>query len=183
MKFIWIIFFLMISSLFLFAQEEAKEKNGKAYFGLGAGLDYGGLGFKGEFIPVKWLGLFAGVGYNFVEPGFNVGISIKTSDKKVAPVITGMYGYNAAIRIKGRGPFGGGSDRHRKSYYGVSAGAGLDIQTDNKGNKISLAVLVPFRNASFRRDYDELENLIDRKLWPVTFSFGVNFFIKNKSKK
>ena len=91
----------------------------KAYFGLGVGLDYGGLGFKGEFLPAKWVGIFAGVGYNFVEPGFNAGFSLKPSGNKVTPIILAMYGYNAAIRIRTSGIFGNGADIHRKSYYGM----------------------------------------------------------------
>lgn len=62
-------------------------------------------------------------------------VSIKTSNKKVVPIIAAMYGSSAEVTIKSRGPFGCGNDHHRKSYYGISAGAGLDIQKDRTETK------------------------------------------------
>src|SRR4051812_46148767 len=93
----------------------------RLYFGVGIGLDYGGLGLQAEFLPIKNLGLFIGGGYNLVSPAYNFGLSLKLMpDKKLTPVIMAMYGYNAAMKIRSWT----GSYVLEKSYYGITAGAG-----------------------------------------------------------
>src|SRR5687768_14823901 len=83
------------------SDDDAEKSQSQVYFGLGAGFDYGGLGLKAEFLPAKWIGIFAGGGYNLADPAFNVGFSLKAlPDKRVNPMFMAMYGYNAAIRIK-----------------------------------------------------------------------------------
>ena len=64
----------------LYAQE-----NNQVYLGLGMGLDYGGVGAKVEYLPVKNVGVFAGLGFNLLSVGWNVGATYKImSDKKVS---------------------------------------------------------------------------------------------------
>jgi len=70
----------------------------KVYLGPGLGLDYGGLGIKVEYLPIKYVGIYGGVGYNFLSVGWNVGATVKIlPDKRVSPNVMAFYGYNAAL--------------------------------------------------------------------------------------
>ena len=163
--------------------QQNKSAYQQTYLGIGAGFDYGGIGLKAEFLPIKWLGIFGGAGYNLVEPAYNIGLSFKAlPDKKVTPTITAMYGYNAVIKIIG--VFG--NEIRNQSYYGLSVGAGAEMKYGLKKNKLSLALLVPFRNAAFHQDYRIHKNngtKFNPDILPVAITFGVNFAIKPKIKK
>lgn len=168
------------------SKNEKDDEYEQAYLGFGAGLDYGGLGIKAEFLPAKWLGVFAGGGYNLVDPAYNVGISLKIlPGKNVTPIVMLMYGYNAAIKIKG-GLYGN-ADIHRKSYYGVSTGAGVDVKAGRyNNNKVSLALLIPFRSTAFHDDYDGFEDAgyeFNPKIIPIAFSVGYCFSVGKKMRK
>ncbi len=64
-----------------------------------------------------------------------------------------------------------------KSYYGISVGAGGEFKGKDQ-SKLTLEVLLPFRNSAFREDYDKLKPLLQTKILPVTFSIGLNFALK-----
>lgn len=160
-----------------FAQygEYEEYKSPKFYLGIGAGFDYGGMiGGKFEYLPIKNVGVFAGLGYNLLSLGWNVGGTYKIlPDKKVSPNLMLMYGYNAVIV---------GADSYAKQYemtsYGVTVGANLDIKVGKKDNKISVGLFVPFRSSKFKDNHEEAKNdpnLDLTPLMPVTFSFGFNF--------
>ncbi len=161
------------------AQDSCNSNNSsppfkKAYYGFGAGLDYGGFGFKAEFLPSKWIGVFGGVGYNLVDPAYNVGISIKTMPgKTVQPALMAMYGYNAVLNFK--------DNRNMSdSYYGVTIGAGGEVKYGTNSNKISFALLVPFRGSAFQNRYNALKAAgykFSPDILPVAFSVGINFAI------
>jgi hypothetical protein len=155
----------------------------QVFFGVGLGFDYGGIGMKGEFLPTNWLGLFVGGGYNLADPAFNAGFSLKAlTAKNVNPLFVAMYGYNAAIKIKSFGF--SGSDLHRKTYYGVSVGGGVDVKFGSKGSKATFLLLVPFRSDSFKRDYDGLKDAgfeFKPDISPIAFSVGCNFAIGSKA--
>lgn len=145
----------------------------RAYFGMGIGLDYGGLGVKGEFLPIKYVGIFAGAGYNIAKIGFNAGVSFKVlPDSKITPTAIGMYGYNAVIVVSG-------ASQYNKVYYGPTVGIGGELKVGRKQNKLYAALLYPFRNTSFENDYEDLRHNpavnITQEKSPVTFSFGFNF--------
>lgn len=53
------------------AQEIAQQPASPFNIGIGFGLDYGGLGISVNYLPVKPLGLFAGLGYNLLGMGYN----------------------------------------------------------------------------------------------------------------
>lgn len=154
----------------------SKNKFEGFYRGIGLGLDYGGIGFKIEYLPVKQMGLFGGVGYNFDQLGVNGGISFKIfPNSMVSPFVMGMYGYNAVIILK---IDNGGGVYSRETYYGPSAGAGLEFKTKGKGNKLCLAVIVPFRGTDFEDDYNSFQQsgfLFNKTKSPVLFSIGYNW--------
>ena len=153
----------------------------KAFFGIGAGLDYGGLGIRMEYQPIEKLGIFGGVGYNLADPGINGGLSYKIlTGKRVKPIITAMYGYNGVIKIKYA--FGGVDG---KSYYGPSIGAGCEIYNVKGNNKLLLEILVPFRNSEFHDRYDSLKEAgykFESGILPVTFTIGYNFSASARNK-
>ncbi|RYG49942.1 MAG: hypothetical protein EOO01_11815 [Chitinophagaceae bacterium] len=163
-------------------QPDAYEQ---AYIGLGIGLDHGGIGVRAEFLPAKWLGIFAGAGYNLVDPGMNAGASLKIlPGKKVTPTAVIMYGYNAAIKIRNHMS---GTDIHRESYSGFSAGAGVDALAGRSGNnKISFVVFLPFRNSVFHRDYDDFKEAgfeFKSRPTPFALSIGYSFGIAGKLRR
>ena len=153
----------------------AQEHNSK-YLGIGSGFDYGGmLGAKFEILPVKYVGIFGGAGYNLLSVGWNVGGTYKIlPDKKVSPNLMVMYGYNGVFK---------GTDSYSKRYdmtsYGVTAGVNVDIKLGQKGHKLSGGLFVPFRSEKFRDNYDAAKsdsNLnLYNELLPVAFSVGFNF--------
>ncbi len=154
----------------------------QSYFGLGLGFDYGGIGLKAEYLPSKYIGLLVGFGYNLVDPAYNLGLSFKAlPGKKVTPIIIAMYGYNAFIKIKNAA----GNISYSKTYYGATVGAGADIKFGRNSNKISLALLAPFRHSAFHNDYDGLKDAgykFEQDILPVAFSVGVNFAINKNNK-
>ncbi len=182
MKRIIITALAIITALSTFAQnkaisQKATIKNNlqesKLHLGIGMGLDYGGLGLKAEYLPVKYAGIFGGAGYNFLNFGFNVGIQGRPfPDAKVQPIAIAMYGYNGALKIDNR-------PEVSKAYYGFSAGIGGELRVGKKHNHLYVAVLVPFRNEEFKRNYESVKNdpnvKLGAKLTPITYSIGFNW--------
>ena len=146
----------------------------QSYFGIGMGLDYGGLfGAKVELLPIKHFGLYAGLGYNLLSVGWNIGVTCKTSpDKTVSfnPMI--FYGYNGVIKVEG-------ASQYNKTSFGITIGANLDIMVGGAGNKLSLGLFLPIRSQEFKDHYDALQKNprieFKNELLPVAFSFGFNF--------
>ena len=136
----------------------------KIYLGVGGGLDYGGLGGKFEFFPIKHFGVYVGAGYNLLSLGWNIGGTLKIlPDKKVSPNLMFMYGYNSVT-----------IDRfhlmkeNEKVFYGVSVGGNVDFKIGRK-NKISAGLFYPFRSSEFK------EITRDVWVWPLGGSVGFNF--------
>ena len=175
--------FLCTATIAMAQDDNRDEKNEndfqQVFFGVGLGFDYGGIGVKGEFLPARWLGIFAGGGYNLADPAFNAGFSLRAmTTKNVNPLFVAMYGYNAAIKIESFGFYG--SNDFNKSYYGVSIGGGVDMKFGSRGSKGTFLLLVPFRSDSFHRDYDGLKDAgfeFKPGILPIAFSVGCNFAI------
>lgn len=171
----------IIKTIFFFgvniaqAQLTDKKPYNDFYAGIGLGLDYGGIGFKAEFLPAKDIGIFAGAGANFNGVGFNGGLSWKIlPDKKVTPFINVMYGYNAVIKVK---TVTGNAVFFSKTYYGPSFGAGCEIRTGQR-SKVSIGLILPIRNKEFHDKYNELKDAgFDFKpgVLPVLLTIGYNF--------
>lgn len=110
---------IIIFSLVIITTHEGNAQfNEQVFFGIGVGFDYGGFGIRTEYQPVKYMGIFGGLGYNLSDPSFNVGVSFKIlPDKMVIPVVTAMYGYNGVIKVPYQGD----------TYYGFTPGIGCEI--------------------------------------------------------
>ena len=90
MKRLFFFFSLMLLTSLSFAQNYTRydipEQESKMNIGLGIGLDYGGIGGRITFLPVKRLALFAGVGYALVDFGYNLGAQLRIiPDNKFLP--------------------------------------------------------------------------------------------------
>lgn len=157
-----------------YSQPASNRKPPVIYGGIGGGLDYGGLGFKVEYLPVKNIGFFAGAGYNFHKLGVNGGLSWKIFTRtNSTPVLMAMYGYNAVIKVT----FPFGNSTFSETYYGFSAGIGYDFSVGANRNKISLAVVAPFRGTDFTNQYDAFKAsgyTFSPDVSPILISIGFN---------
>lgn len=175
MKYVVTLFFLVASCF------TGNAQNGTAFFlGPGFGFDHGGIGVKAEFQPVKYVGIFAGAGYNLAALGANGGVIYNIlPDKKITPVLTAMYGYNAVLKVQyqTRTDYG--------VYYGLTVGAGADFKLgQSRRSKINVNLLVPLRSSSFFKEYDNIRQngTITQEIIPIGFSFGWNFLIAASNK-
>ena len=144
-------------------------------FGVGLGLDYGGIGARLTITPTTHFGAFIAVGYNLQKPGINGGLTYKfLPEKRVSPVAHIMYGYNAVIIVEG-------AEKYNKTYYGVSAGGGIELNMKKSGNYWSFEILYPFRSSEYERDWDIIKNdpsiEIESEPLPITISVGYHFNI------
>ncbi len=148
----------------------------KIGFGLGMGIDYGGvIGLKLS-TPISYVSLFAGLGYNLIEAGFNIGIIARPFPKKLfTPTVTGMYGYNAVIIIRG-------AESYNQTYYGASIGAGIELRSSQLKNFFSLGILIPFRSQNFENDLIALKNnpaiVFNQEPSDALLSLGYHFVLK-----
>jgi len=144
--------------------------------GFGMGQDYGGIGANVLVYPQENFGLFGGVGYAYAGMGYNVGAKVRFFSEKNPRTnffITGMYGYNAAVAVKG-------ASDYNKFFYGPTIGFGIDTgKRSYKKGYWTMALLIPFRESAVKdyMDYLEDENGVEFKgaLLPFTFSIGYRF--------
>lgn len=158
-----------------FAQIPNNVTQQKLYTGLGMGFEYGSLGCKIEYLPLRHIGGFIGLGYNFVGPGLNAGASIKMlPDKKITPVIVGMYGTNASVNVDN-------ANYLNSVSFGFTLGGGGEFKVGRNKNKIQIGIYYPIRSKSFESHYKSLQNNpnlhFNYTLLPITASFGFNFRI------
>ena len=167
-----IVVFAVVICLFTGSYAFSQNYEQKVYLGPGFGLDYGGLGVKVEYLPIKYVGIYGGVGYNFLSVGWNAGATVKIlPDKKVSPNFMVFYGYNAALRVIG-------APEYNVTSYGPTIGANLDIMLGKK-NKLSVGLFVPIRSAEFKTTYQAAKNNPNIQffsiLLPVAVGVGFNF--------
>jgi len=157
------------------AQEIAQQPASPFNLGIGFGLDYGGLGISVNYLPVKPLGLFAGLGYNLLGMGYNVGAAYRIlPSKRFCPSLSAMYGYNAVISVEGE------DSPYDKTYYGPSFGANLEWHSRKKpGNYFKLSLIVPLRPQAYYDDLDKLKNdpkyEVKMEPTPINLSIGYHF--------
>lgn len=159
--------------LFVTAIGATAQNDQSLFIGPGIGFDHGGFGAKLEFQPEKHVGIFGGLGYNLAGAGANGGVIFNIlPGKRVTPVLTAMYGYNAVIQVT----YLDGKDYG--VYNGLTAGAGIDIKLGrSKKSKINVNLLIPLRNAAFFNDYNNLRQNgeIKQDMVPVAISMGWNY--------
>jgi len=152
---------------------KSADDSRRVYFGIGLGMDYGGMGFQVEFLPIKYVAIFGAGGYNFNGLGLNAGASFKAlPNAKITPTVIAMYGYNSVIVVQG-------ASSYNKTYFGPTAGIGGELKVGRKQNKLKAALLYPFRTTEFDHDYEALKANpyidVSQDVSPVAFSIGFNF--------
>ncbi|MCC6401613.1 MAG: hypothetical protein IT227_12690 [Flavobacteriales bacterium] len=159
----------------LLAQETATDRVEPATMtiGPGIGLDFGGLGVQVSGRPLPALNLLLGVGYNLNGAGINAGAAWRMLPKKrFCPYLVGLYGYNAVISIRN-------DEGYTRTYYGPSAGVGIEIHPRRRSGHLQLAVYLPFRSAEFTDDLERVkaDPVVDLRAepLPVAFSLGYHF--------
>lgn len=161
-------------------KQEVLRKTDQLSFGLGIGLDYGGLGCNFLYYPAKSIGLFAGAGYPLAGFGFNAGLKIRIVPEKsksgFVPYGLIMYGYNAAIAVQN-------ASRFNKLFYGPTVGLGFEfLPRQSRSGFWTFALLVPVRSAEVDKYMDDLEEnhgvQFDNRLFPVGFSLGYRWLIR-----
>lgn len=144
-------------------------------FGLGYGIDYGGIGAKAGFYPIKYLGLFGSVGIMGGGIGWQVGIVgfiLPRSNRKTArPYVKASYGINAATIIQGGSEYNG-------TFAGPSVGIGLELRFGNKRKHgFNFDLNYPFRSEK----YDEMVETINNDPYvgslaaPLTIIFSIGY--------
>jgi len=159
-------------------KQELIEMRRTVDFGVGLGLDYGGLlGFQASYVPVKYLGVIISAGYHIVAFGWQIGLKgfilPKTNLKKVRPVVKIMYGSNRAITVDG-------ASQYNKNYTGFTPGAGVEFRFGaKKSHGLNIDLNVPINSQEFDDDYEALKNDpaidITAPPAPVTISIGYHF--------
>lgn len=157
-------------------ESETQFQNTPFNVGLGIGMNYGGFGANATYIVQNRVGLFLGLGYNLAGLGYNVGATYRISpDKRVTPYFLFMYGYNGVVKVTG-------GFEYEEIYYGPTLGFGVEIKMRNQpSNFFNLGLLVPFRDAAFQNDIDNLKSLgvdFNSEPLPIGISIGYHFGVK-----
>lgn len=148
-------------------------------FGIGFGLDYGGIGGNLLYYPQRNVGLFLGVGYAFAGFGYNLGMKLRLIGEKHSSPATayliGMYGYNAAIAVSN-------ADQFNKLFYGPSIGFGLDYKSNpSKLSYWTFSLLFPIRGSEVDDYITDLKNNhgveFKNDLLPIAISVGYRFIL------
>jgi hypothetical protein len=182
-----ILFFLLCSPVFLFAQSEtiltipSKDEPADMFTaGLGFGQDLGGIGANLTYYATNRLGFQGGIGYALAGIGFNAGVKYRflkgATLTRRTPFFTAIYGYNAAIKI---------SNLHEKDtlFYGPSLGFGFDSKALGTSHTYwSFAIYYPFRSNEVSKYMEDLKKnygvVFKNDLFPITLSISYKIIIK-----
>ena len=162
-------FFLVLHASVLSQNQSAQGST--MNIGLGIGIDYGGFGGRFTYLPVERVGLFAGLGYNLIGAGYNIGAMYRfMPSKRVCPTFGAMFGYNGVIKVEN-------ASEYDQAYYGVSISGGVEFRLRNNKNYINLELIIPFRSQEFQDDVDALKDnpSIEFKNEPIPVAFSVGY--------
>ena len=153
------------------------SRKGASSVGVGIGLPYGGLlGLRGGTNVIDRLNLFGALGYQLAGIGFNVGLRKEfTSASLTQFYMVGMYGTNAATKVKGL-------PEYNDVYTGPTFGLGVKINSRmTEGNYWDIGLLLPIRSSKYSDTEQAIKN--DPRIstvtsaWPVLITVGYNFII------
>ncbi len=166
---------LMLMGLRAIGQDGAPKPSvsDAPHMGMGIGLDMGGIGLRADVPVTRRIAVLGGAGYALAGIGWNAGLQYRfMPDRKAGLFCAALYGYNAAIKLKG-------GSQHDALYYGPSVGAGVELRRAHTANFWKIALFVPFRSADFDNDLQELKDkghFKDKQPpWPVLFGVAYHF--------
>jgi hypothetical protein len=145
--------------------------------GLGGGLDYGGVGTRITYAPIKSVLVFAGVGYNLIGVGYNIGAGYRLlPDKRFSPYAVGIYGYNAVVTVTVNDQHVTDMDR---TFYGATFGAGAELKRSRgRKNFWNFELLVPIRSKEFNDYKSELERNFNATFSALPIAFSIGYHIE-----
>jgi hypothetical protein len=156
------------------------SKDEVSSFGIGLGLDYGGIGARYTYFVNPYIGVFGSGGYAIAGLGYNAGVVLRLLNKtRITPTLSAMYGYNAAIKVDNlpSPPYD-----MSKLYYGPSVGLGLIRKSKSGLGYWHSEIILPFRSSEYDRDHAYVKSIPNLILksdpGAVLFSFGYNVTIK-----
>jgi hypothetical protein len=144
------------------------------FVGIGLGQDYGGLGLNVLAYPHRNFGVFVGAGYALAGLGYNLGVKIRSTKplRKVYPFLIAMYGYNAAVAIRGE-------PSKNQMFYGATYGVGVDTKISARDTGYwSFSLNAPVRSPDAEAYIVSLESAgyaFASRLLPMSFSVGYRF--------
>jgi hypothetical protein len=146
--------------------------------GIGYGQPFGFIGGNLLIYPQRNIGLFAGVGYDLIGMGYNLGAKIRfvkaESTSNLHFFLTGMYGYVAVIKVQN-------ADLYNKTFNGPTFGFGLDVNSSSNRGFWTMSLLIPVRGTAVQDYIDKLKNnygvIFKTALPPVTISLGYMFIL------
>ncbi len=170
---------LVLISLFAGTTIKAQDNHlssmkGESSLGIGNGLPYGVLGIRFGTNLVDNLCLFGGLGYQIYGVGYNMGLLKDFESNSLTQFyLTGMYGTNVAIKVKGL-------SEYDNVYTGATLGMGIKINSrKTEGNFWDIGLLVPIRSSSFKNDINQIKNdprVVEfNDASPVLITLGYNF--------
>ena len=172
-----LILFILLVSISLNGQEITTSKPSridKSTFGVGVGLDYGGLGINFTTSLHTNVAVFGGIGYSISDLGFNFGLKARMMSKvkpsRVTPYGMLMYGRNTFVKIDGASGL-------NKSFKGISFGFGTDFSFKPRKNGYwSVGFAIPIRNSEVDSYIRYLKNYqrvtFKDESAPFTFTLG-----------
>jgi hypothetical protein len=177
MKKIILLIVCISTTCLLFGQkittENEEPKAPVAYFGIGTGLNFGGIGTRITLLPLKRLDLYAGLGYAIVGFGYNIGAHFRAApNSRVSPIFGAMYGYNGIIKVQGL-------EKFNKIYYGFSLSGGIQLKSKRNSNFFSAELIIPLRHQDFYDDWDTVKSqpnvTVKSEPLPIAISLGYHF--------
>lgn len=150
--------------------------------GIGTGWDFGGwVGTNLHYYPIKYLGLFGGIGYTPAGEGINLGAKIRYigTNMPLIPHASYMYGSNAALVYTD-------SMHYNRIFEGHSIIIGFDTKPRyDKLGYFTLGLIIPFRSEEIDEYIDALNatnrwRKFKKDLFPVGISFGYKLILFRK---
>lgn len=141
-------------------------------FGVGMGMNYGGLGFNLALAPIPFISVEGSYGFNFHKSvmggAVNFHVIPKNKMNTYGLALKYMYGYNAVL-------IANGGHMDSKTFYGSSIGISNKLRFgNNKKNGIDIDLIIPLR----KDEVDDYHTLLEDEgyemsgLTPVTISIG-----------
>lgn len=150
------------------SQKNKLRKEEFASIGVGAGLDYGGIGLRLAVPLQKHVACFAAAGLF----GFSLGSKIRlTPDKEFTPTFSAMYGLNSIIYAPG--PFSS-----FRIYNGASFGIGCEFRGNPRRNNFwQFGFIIPIRPDKYYADLNTFNNNGYNLSEPSPLQFTVGYHL------
>lgn len=173
----FILLFLFLRTVCL-AQDTTKIHRDRSHlfnFGVGAGINYGGMGVNLNYLPEKHIAITIGIGFTLGEVTYNGGIRYRIlPSKRLCPFIVGLYGYNGQLAT---------IDDYPTVFNGYSIGTGIEIWHKRKKEYLTIGLLYPFHNSNYTEAWNNQPSigsgykLIDWPDKPIPVKLSIGYHV------